>query len=252
MTSLSATASPRADSSASDMQPTVTDRARLSLGISQNSIYRTVRHILERRNGHGGRLLDVGCGAGFFFPIIRDIVESYSGADVVRYAEFPPQLSFAEVDLDSGRIPVDDGTADIVVAIETIEHLENPRAFMRELTRICVPGGLVIVTTPNQLSLLSKLTLLLKDQFNAFQGDCYPAHITALLPVDLERMASECKLHEIRIDFTRDGRIPGCSWHYPQVFGKVFPKSFSDNVILSARRAGFIKSQHQNPSSPGE
>ena len=45
------------------------------------------------------------------------------------------------------------------------------------------------MTTPNQLSLLSKMTLLFRGQFNAFQEGpgLYPAHRTALLEIDLLR-----------------------------------------------------------------
>ena len=58
------------------------------------------------------------------------------------------------------RLP--DGWADVVTALEVIEHLENPRAFCRELARVAKPGGWVVVTTPNQLSLLSLLSLVVK------------------------------------------------------------------------------------------
>ncbi len=42
---------------------------------------------------------------------------------------------------------------DVVVAAEVIEHLENPRCMVRDLFRLCRPGGSVIVTTPNNESL---------------------------------------------------------------------------------------------------
>ena len=53
--------------------------------------------------------------------------------------------------------------------METIEHLENPRAFVRKLVRLAKPGGWVVVTTPNQRSLLSLLTLMTKGKFSHFQ-----------------------------------------------------------------------------------
>ena len=128
-----------------------------------------------------------------------------------------------------------DNYAEVVCSIETIEHLENPRNFMRELVRITAPGGTIVVTTPNQLSLLSKLTLVFKNQFNAFQETpgCYPAHITALLEIDLRRIAAECQLTDIQIHYTDAGRIPGIDRNWPHFLG-CKGRLFSDNVILSA------------------
>ena len=99
-------------------------------------------------------------------------------------------------------IPLEDGGADAVVSVETIEHLENPRAFMRELVRLVRPAGWSWSRPPNQLSLLSKLTLVIKNRFNAFTDADYPAHITALLESDLRRVATECGLDELETAFT--------------------------------------------------
>ena len=130
-----------------------------------------------------------------------------------------------------------DNYAEAVCSIETIEHLENPRTLIREIVRITAPGGIIIVTTPNQLSLLSKLTLLFKNQFNAFQESpgCYPAHITALLEIDLIRIATECQLSDIQIHYTNYGRIPGSNKSWPNSLG-FKGRLFSDNVILLARK----------------
>jgi 2-polyprenyl-3-methyl-5-hydroxy-6-metoxy-1,4-benzoquinol methylase len=214
----------------------VVDRAKQSKGISHAAIYAAVRLVIENCRCSRQTLLDVGCGTGQLLASVRDLVDCYHGTDIVRYAELPTDAEFIPADLDSGVVPLPDGFADIVVAVETIEHLENPRAFMRELSRLCAPGGLVVVTTPNQLSLLSKLTLVVKDQFNAFQDVCYPAHLTALLAEDLRRIARECGLVDTRIQYSGDGRMPGVPWHYPEFLGQWMPKSFSDNVVLSARQ----------------
>jgi len=92
------------------------------------------------------------------------------------------------------------------------------------------------VTTPNQLSLLSKASLVVKNQFNAFTDSSYPAHITALLEIDLTRMANESGLDQVKICFTQQGRIPGTGRHYPRFISRYFPRSFSDNLLLIGRR----------------
>jgi 2-polyprenyl-3-methyl-5-hydroxy-6-metoxy-1,4-benzoquinol methylase len=194
-----------------------------------------VARALASRHNTGGTVLDVGCGAGRLRPYIADRFDSYAGADVVRYDAFPADAAFHPIDLDAGRVPLPDGNVDVVVAVETVEHLENPRAFFRELTRIAKPGGTFVVTTPNQLSLLAKLGLVFKNNYPAFAGSNYPAHLTALLEIDLRRMAAECGWSHVGIEYTHSGRIPGTPRHWPGGLSRIFPRSLSDNVLIAGR-----------------
>lgn len=216
------------------MPATVEQRAELSRGTSAAAIYEAVAAALAVRN-LGGSLLDVGCGRGELWPFLRGFTE-YAGADVLRHDGFPAGAAFHPVDLDTGRVPLPDGAAGVVVAVETIEHLENPRAFARELTRLAEPGGWVVVTTPNQLSLLSKLGLWVKNEFPAFRGSNYPAHLTALLEIDLRRIAAECGWADVAVAYTRRGRIPGTARHWPRWMSRLFPRSLSDNVLVIGRK----------------
>jgi len=215
----------------------VEERAGRSAGVStDHAVYRMVVGALAGRHPGGGTLLDVGCGRGQLWPFLADRFERYLGADVLRYDGFPAVGEFHRVDLDSGRVALPDGSADVVAAVETIEHLENPRAFVRELVRLVRPGGWVVVTTPNQLSVLSKLTLLLKNRFNAFQDGQYPAHLTALLEIDLRRIAAENRLADVAVRYSGHGRIPGVRLHWPSLLSRLFPRAFSDNVLLIGRK----------------
>lgn len=213
-------------------------RARASRGASAPAICRLVAESLAARHFGGGTILDVGCGRGDLFPLVRERFETYVGADAVRYEDFPTGVEFVAVDLDTGRVPKPDGFADAVVAVETIEHLENPRAFVRELTRLAKPGGWIAVTTPNQLSLLSKLTLVTRNEFNAFRAGSYPAHLTALLEIDLRRIAAECDWREIAVAYTRRGRIPGTGRAWPRWISALAPRTFSDNLLVVGRKPG--------------
>lgn len=212
------------------------DRALETKGTTNSpAVYRLVARLVRDRHPGGGTLVDVGCGTGNLWPFVREGFDHYVGVDVVRHDGFPDGAEFAKVDMDTGRVPRPDGSAQVVAAVETIEHVENPRAFVRELVRLAAPGGLVIVTTPNQLSLLSKLGLVLKNQFPFFQEapGLYPAHLSALLEIDLLRIAKECGLVDARVHYTDSGRIPGTSRHWPRVLRG---RAFSDNVLLEARR----------------
>jgi hypothetical protein len=93
-----------------------------------------------------------------------------------------------------------------------------------------------VVTTPNQLSVLSLLTLTLKGRFSAFSDAEYPAHRTALLEIDLRRILQECGLRDVAIAFTCHGRVPLSALHYPRAVARLAPRRLSDNIVAIGRR----------------
>lgn len=213
-------------------------RARESGGTSADAIYAMAHNTIRRRHAtRAGRLLDIGCGTGAFRRVIADMVAEYVGVDIARYEGFPSDATFIRADLGRPSWPIEDEFADITVSLETIEHVENPRSFIREIFRVTKPGGLIVVSTPNQLTWLSLLTLVVKNQFNAFQERTgqYPSHLTALLEIDLLRTAREVGLSQIDIIYSGEGRVPGISRHWPRWLSRG-RRRFSDNLALVGRR----------------
>lgn len=215
-------------------QASFEQRARLSGGRSQDAIYAAIAQCLP--DEAGGSLVDVGCGSGALWRLVRDRFDRYLGIDGLAFAGFPADGCLVRANLDAG-IPLGTAVADAVVSVETIEHLENARAFIRELVRIAKPGAPLIVTTPNQLSALSLATLFTRQQFGSFQDVHYPAHRTALLPIDLLRIAAEAGLEASTIRSTLAGRIVFTPRHYPRWIARLSPRLFSDTVMLVGRKA---------------
>jgi len=221
----------------------VEERARLSAGESAAVIHAAVVAALTARGVHARCLLDVGCGTGSLRPRVQSICERYIGADAIRHDGLPPGAEFVLANLDTGRVALPDGACDVVACIETIEHVENPRALMRELVRLTAAGGWLVVTTPNQLSVLSKLTLLTKNEFVHFQErpGLYPAHISALLEVDLVRICRENGLKDVDVRYTGRGRVPFTARDWPSPLRAISGakgRAFSDNVVVVARKPG--------------
>ncbi len=217
------------------------ERALETHGASNEAVYRMLERALRASGAARGTLVDVGCGRGALHAWLSEAYARYIGVDVVRHDGFPADAELVLMNLDSGTLPLADGSADVVVCAETIEHVENPRLLVRELVRIARPGGYLFVTTPNQLSLASLLCLLGRGQFQWFQQapGLYPAHITALLPADLERIAAECGLEEIALDYSGTGRVPFSARAWPGVVGARDGRRgrlFSDNVLVRGRK----------------
>ena len=119
-----------------------------------------------------------------------------------------------------------------------IEHLENPRAVFREFHRLLRPRGTLLLTTPNQESLRSLAALVLRGHFVDFLDGSYPAHITALVRKDFERIAAEAGFARPRFLYTDDGgvpRFPTMKWQTVS-FGLLRGRLFSDNVLVLTQR----------------
>jgi SAM-dependent methyltransferase len=232
-----AAATPRADTIAAR----TIDRALDSRGSSDSDALLGLVRALVQARGTSDVVVDMGCGTGRLHDVLAGCYRRYVGVDVVRHAGFPdaPDAEFVQLDLDraDGALPAH--TADVVCCVETIEHLENPRALARQLDRLARPGALIIVTTPNQLSLLSKLSLVLKNEFVHFQEGpgLYPAHVTALLECDLRRIAQETGWQDVAVHYSGEGRIPGIAARWPRWLTARTGwrgRAFSDNIVLSA------------------
>lgn len=204
-------------------------------GFSSDPIYRLADRIIRSWNlPYTSMVLDLGGGAAHFAKTLTNYFE------YVHLMDFAPIVRSERIMCSSGNLndtlPYSDATFDAVVSLEVIEHLENPRHFVREIERILKVNGRCLITTPNQTSLASKLCLLLRDQFQHFQDSCYPAHITALVPIDLQRITVEAGLTFESVTYTDNGRIPGTEKTW-QIFPFLTGKWFSDNLAIVAVKA---------------
>jgi 2-polyprenyl-3-methyl-5-hydroxy-6-metoxy-1,4-benzoquinol methylase len=102
------------------------------------------------------RVLDAPCGAGFLAHGLREAGYEASAADIDGQAAALLGSVFKQVDL-AGPLPWADATFDAVFTIEGIEHLENRHAFLRELARVLKPAGTLVLTTPNTVSVRSRM-----------------------------------------------------------------------------------------------
>jgi 2-polyprenyl-3-methyl-5-hydroxy-6-metoxy-1,4-benzoquinol methylase len=105
----------------------------------------------------GARVLDAPCGgtAALTLALLEQGFDAV-GADVDPEAEARLGKAFARADLDS-PFPGADQSFDAVFSTEGIEHLENHFSFLREMSRILKPGGILVLTTPNITSLRSRV-----------------------------------------------------------------------------------------------
>lgn len=113
--------------------------------------------------------LDVGSGRGALIAAMRERFGVRAQAVDYHTELFPhADVPIHQLDLNTDRLPFDDGQFDVVTSVEVLEHVENYRAVVREFFRVLKPGGLLVVTTPNVLNMKSRLRFLGAGFFNLF------------------------------------------------------------------------------------
>lgn len=88
----------------------------------------------------GYRVLDVGCGPKPYYPYFAARASEYVGVDVVAH---PAADLVGRVE----ELPVEDGSFDIVLCTQVLEHCDDPTQAVRELRRVVAPGGRVLAST---------------------------------------------------------------------------------------------------------
>ena len=111
-------------------------------------------------------VLDIGAGEGYLAQRVHAAIAEHGLSARLEACDlFPenfsvPGVPCRPIDLDGG-LPLLDASVDLAYSVEVLEHLEDQFAFLREVQRVLRPGGRFVVTTPNVLSLTSRLRTLL-------------------------------------------------------------------------------------------
>jgi SAM-dependent methyltransferase len=101
----------------------------------------------------GKRVLDIACGEGYGAAALAKAgAASVTGVDIAaEICEHARHKYGLDARLgDAQSIPLQDRSIDLVVSFETIEHVDDPAAFLGECARVLVPDGTLIVSTPNR------------------------------------------------------------------------------------------------------
>lgn len=104
----------------------------------------------------GRTVLDIACGSGYGCQYLAahgaaNVVGVDNSSDAIQYARLhygSPSVRYVEGDAVAlATFPA--ASFDMIVSFETIEHLESPSGFLAELRRLLRPGGILMLSCPN-------------------------------------------------------------------------------------------------------
>jgi 2-polyprenyl-6-hydroxyphenyl methylase/3-demethylubiquinone-9 3-methyltransferase len=145
----------------------------------------------------GAVLVDVACGGGLLAPHISGHGYRHVGVDLSRTAvRVAAEHGVIPVRGDAARLPLGDGSADVVVAGECLEHVPDPAAVVTELCRILKPGGTLVVDT---IAATVRARLLAVTIAERIPGGPPPRLHDPALFVDRVQLVAECARHGVHL-----------------------------------------------------
>lgn len=117
----------------------------------------------NRRPLDGKTALDVGCGAGLLTEPLARLGAVVAGIDaspeVIAVARDHAGASGLDIDYRAGDVQQLEGQFDLITAMEVIEHVADPGAFVKALAKRLAANGLLVMSTPNATA-WSKLMMI--------------------------------------------------------------------------------------------
>jgi SAM-dependent methyltransferase len=149
-------------------------------------------------------VLDVACGGGIVVCAFAPVVKHATGIDMTRAMLDRARHLAAEKGIanvtwregDVARLPYPDGAFTIVVTRFAVHHFPDPEAVLREMVRVCAPGGRVVVVDTYASPVPAKAA-----EFNRIELLRDPSHVRCLALTELKDLFRVVGLAEPRASF---------------------------------------------------
>ncbi|MGE3173148.1 MAG: class I SAM-dependent methyltransferase [Planctomycetota bacterium] len=155
----------------------------------------------------GGRVLDVGCAAGYFMQVMREhghkvlgVEPSAAIATIARqelgeHAVFVGDLADAPQELGYR-----DGAFDLITLWDVIEHIPDPQATLRRLRAMLAPGGRLLLETQN---VNSRWARLLGRRWHHYKHE---EHLYHFRPETIRRLLQDCGFRVLHLGAGHAGK----------------------------------------------
>jgi len=152
------------------------------------------RCFLRDKPRPSGRLLDIGCGTGYFAVAAQRAGYHVTGLDLNRAQLEIARQSFGLADLHATTLAeyargVPAGSLDVVTAFQVLEHVAAPMDFVAEAVRLLTAGGYFAVGVPNW-----RVWQVFREPL-----DCPPHHLTRWSAASLVRALERGGLQVITV-----------------------------------------------------
>lgn len=135
--------------------------------MADTGLHTEIVNMLVSTDEQVSTVLDIAAGQGALSERLHYIGFDVTASDI-NEANFKLYKGFAFIKLDLNKELELNRKFDSVLAIEIIEHLENPYKLIRDCNNLLNENGTLIISTPNITNYKSRLSFLLFGRFNSF------------------------------------------------------------------------------------
>ncbi len=105
-----------------------------------------------------GKILDIGCGPGFFLKVAKDNDWNEYGVELSKWAcDYGKNIGVNIINKRLEKAKFNDNLFDVITLWDVIEHVENPSGLLLEIKRILKNDGTIALNTPNIGSIFAKI-----------------------------------------------------------------------------------------------
>lgn len=120
--------------------------------------FKRIHQLISRHHNRQASVIDVGCGIGDLLKYLQKTgYIDLTGIDLVQNDH--PGICFFSGDLLEYT---SDRKYDVVISTGTIEHIPNALAYVEKITQLTKNGGMIIIMTLNEQSLIYRLARILR------------------------------------------------------------------------------------------
>lgn len=144
-----------------------------------------------------GKLLDIGCSTGFFLSEAQKAGYDVYGIDIMDFAvDFCRKRGLKNVfkgTLEKVKLPRE--KFDIIVAMEILEHLWDPKVFLKKVSQLLNQEGILLVSVPNRKSLGARLMGKFWVGYHNYQ------HLFIFEPETMKRLFSQYGFKVVKAEY---------------------------------------------------
>jgi len=181
-----------------------------------------------------GRVLDIGCGYGYFLAACREHGYDVQGLDVsgwaVQHAMDRLGLPVAVGDFNEAELPP--GSFDVITMWHFLEHTSDPKQVILKAENWLKKGGILIVDVPNHEG-----TDALKT-WSDWEGWSLPYHFYHFTPQTLKRLLGICGFYVAKTKDYHSDTVKTALKRFPvlNIFARPIAKMYSGNSVAMVAR----------------